>query len=115
MSRVVGNLLGNAIKFTQEGSVRLNADCARQRAVPHPRERHRDRHRAEHQRYIFDEFFQLSNPERDRNKGTGLGLAICKRLVDAMERLEVQSEPGKGSTFTVTLLTAGVPLQSAAR
>ena len=116
LSRVVGNLLGNAIKFTQEGSVRLNADCA---------DNGRCRIRVsdtgigiapEHQRYIFDEFFQLSNPERDRNKGTGLGLAICKRLVDAMGgRLEVQSEPGKGSTFTVTLLTAGVPLQSAAR
>ncbi|HZN64791.1 MAG TPA: ATP-binding protein, partial [Tepidisphaeraceae bacterium] len=116
LSRVVGNLLGNAIKFTQEGSVRLNADCA---------DNGRCRIRVsdtgigiapEHQRYIFDEFFQLSNPERDRNKGTGLGLAICKRLVDAMGgRLEVQSEPGKGSTFTVTLPTAGVPLPSAAR
>jgi signal transduction histidine kinase len=112
----VGNLLGNAIKFTREGSVRLNAGCA---------DNGRCRIRVsdtgigiapEHQRYIFDEFFQLSNPERDRNKGTGLGLAICKRLVDAMGgTLEVQSEPGKGSTFTVTLPTAGVPLPAATR
>src|SRR5207248_9229746 len=59
---------------------------------------------AEHLDRIFDEFFQLRNPERDRNKGTGLGLAICKRLVEAMGgTIEVQSTPGKGSRFTVVL------------
>jgi signal transduction histidine kinase len=106
--RVVGNLVGNAIKFTEQGQVRLEAGRAdggwtEIRVVDTgigiaP----------EHQRYIFDEFFQLSNPERDRNKGTGLGLAICKRLVDAMGgRLSVQSTVGKGSTFTVSLPPAG--------
>jgi signal transduction histidine kinase/putative methionine-R-sulfoxide reductase with GAF domain len=108
LSRVVGNLVGNAIKFTEHGRVRLevcrNGDgWADLRVIDTgvgiaP----------EHQRYIFDEFFQLSNPERDRNKGTGLGLAICKRLVDAMGgRLTVQSAPGQGSTFTVSLPPAG--------
>jgi signal transduction histidine kinase len=108
LSRVVGNLVGNAIKFTEQGRVRLevhrNGDAwADVRVVDTgvgiaP----------EHQRYIFDEFFQLSNPERDRNKGTGLGLAICKRLVDAMGgRLKVNSTPGQGSTFTVSLPPAG--------
>ena len=59
---------------------------------------------AEHQQNIFDEFVQLHNRERDRNKGTGLGLTICKRLVDAMGgRLSLVSNPGRGSTFTVTL------------
>ena len=116
LSRIVGNLLGNAIKFTERGSVRLEVSrdgggWADVRVVDTgvgiaP----------EHQRSIFDEFFQLSNPERDRNKGTGLGLAICKRLVDAMGgRIAVHSTPGEGSTFTVSLPPAGVgPSQSPA-
>ena len=111
LSRIVGNLLGNAIKFTERGSVRLEAcrdgdGWADVRVI--------DTGvgiAAEHQRYIFDEFIQLSNPERDRNKGTGLGLAICKRLVDAMGgRIHVRSAPGEGSTFTVSLPLAGISL-----
>jgi CheY-like chemotaxis protein len=72
---------------------------------------------AEHVPMIFDEFFQLRNPERDRHKGTGLGLAICKRLVDAMGgAITVDSTPGKGSAFTVTLpRSAFVPGASSAR
>jgi len=109
LSRVVGNLLGNAIKFTQRGSVRLEAglDGSGWADV-----RVTDTGvgiAPEHQQTIFDEFFQLGNPERDRNKGTGLGLAICKRLVDAMGgRISVDSKPGEGSTFTVSLPPAGV-------
>jgi signal transduction histidine kinase len=58
----------------------------------------------EHLSHIFDEFFQLRNPERDRAKGSGLGLTICKRLVDAMGgTLDVRSAPGSGSTFVLTL------------
>jgi CheY-like chemotaxis protein len=59
---------------------------------------------AEHLSSIFDEFFQLRNPERDRSKGSGLGLAICKRLVDAMGcAVAVESTCGEGSTFTLTI------------
>src|SRR5207248_4916821 len=58
----------------------------------------------EHQAYIFDEFAQLRNPARDREKGTGLGLAICKRLVEVMGgTIAVESTPQQGSTFTITL------------
>jgi signal transduction histidine kinase len=111
LSRVVGNLLGNAIKFTEHGGIVLEAS---RDAEGWAEIRVTDTGvgiAPEHLRNIFDEFFQLRNPERDRNKGTGLGLTICKRLVDAMGgRLGVQSLPGKGSTFTVTLPPAGAPL-----
>jgi two-component system sensor histidine kinase EvgS len=120
LSRVIGNLVGNAIKFTTLGEVSIEAardgngdgggagggsgDGA---ALPAPVIRVRDTGMGiprEDQQTIFDEFVQLHNRERDRTKGTGLGLTICKRLVDAMGgSLQLKSEPGRGSTFTVML------------
>tara|TARA_R110001606_G_scaffold361754_7_gene515170 strand:+ start:65332 stop:67062 length:1731 start_codon:yes stop_codon:yes gene_type:complete len=53
---------------------------------------------------IFSEFYQLNNPERDRNKGLGLGLAIVKRLSDLLGVvINVESEVDKGSLFSLTL------------
>src|SRR5262249_59114021 len=55
-------------------------------------------------REIFQEFRQLDNPERDRRKGLGLGLAIVERLVRLLDHtLELRSQLGKGSVFTVSL------------
>lgn len=116
LARVISNLVGNAIKFTESGSIRLG--CSRNRdgtvqisiadtgvGIP-----------PEYVSHIFDEFFQVRNPERDRSKGSGLGLTICKRLVDAMGgRLEVRSTPGKGTTFTLVLPTVAVVTQGAAQ
>ncbi|MGE5611000.1 MAG: ATP-binding protein [Bacillota bacterium] len=104
LARVVGNLIGNAIKFTERGSVRV--ECLR---LPdgHAEIRVIDTGvgvAPEHLDRIFDEFYQLRNPERDRSKGTGLGLAICKRLLEAMGcDITVASELGKGSTFTLVI------------
>jgi PAS domain S-box-containing protein len=104
LGRILGNLVGNAIKFTEAGEIRLEGELSADGAV---RIRVIDTGigiAPEHLRHIFDEFFQLRNPERDRNKGTGLGLTICKRLVDAMGgALEVQSDVERGSVFTVLL------------
>lgn len=102
LARVVGNLIGNAIKFTEAGSVRV--ECLR---LPDGGAAIRVIDTGvgvapEHLERIFDEFYQLRNPERDRTKGTGLGLAICKRLVETMGcEITAQSELGKGSTFTI--------------
>jgi PAS domain S-box-containing protein len=101
LSRVLMNLVGNAIKFTEQGSVTVTAGRADDGWLgvavhdtgPGIPDDQLER--------IFDEFAQLRNPERDRTKGTGLGLAICKRLVEAVGgRLTVESRLGKGSTFT---------------
>ncbi len=54
--------------------------------------------------HIFDEFSRERNSEKNNIEGTGLGMAIVKRFVDLMGgRIEVQSEQGKGSVFTVTI------------
>lgn len=104
LSRVVGNLINNAIKFTGKGTVTL--DISRQ-----------DNGAAQirvsdtgpgippaHHQQIFDEYFQLKNANRDRDGGSGLGLAICRRLAGAMgAQLTVDSDEGKGATFTVTI------------
>jgi CheY-like chemotaxis protein len=58
----------------------------------------------EHREAIFQEFYQVGNPERDRAKGLGLGLAIAARLARLLDnRIEMRSHPGKGSVFAIEL------------
>ncbi|MDD5391491.1 MAG: ATP-binding protein [Thiothrix sp.] len=53
---------------------------------------------------VFREFYQLNNPERNRNKGLGLGLSIVKRLLDLLgHEINVRSTPGKATIFSVTV------------
>jgi CheY-like chemotaxis protein/anti-sigma regulatory factor (Ser/Thr protein kinase) len=109
LGRVIANLLGNAIKFTSRGEVRLNASRSGDGGVRIVVSDTGVGISPEHRARIFDEFYQLRNPERDRNKGTGLGLAISKRLMDAMGGMvDVDSTPGKGSAFVVTLPASAV-------
>jgi len=56
------------------------------------------------QEIVFSEFYQLNNPERDRNKGLGLGLSIVKRLSKLLNiDLKLSSQKNKGCTFSITL------------
>jgi CheY-like chemotaxis protein len=56
----------------------------------------------EHQKKVFEEFYQIENPERDRNKGLGLGLSIVERSCKLLNHgLQLRSALGCGSTFTV--------------
>ena len=100
LERVLINLVSNAIRYTPKGSVFV---AVRWRPEGQLRIEVRDSGIGIHrdaQKLIFDEFVQLSNPERDRNKGLGLGLSIVQRMCQLMKiRFGVKSKIGHGSVF----------------
>ena len=106
LERILRNLLENAIRFTSAGRVALSAHRAGADALITVRDTGSGIPKTEHAR-VFEEFYQLQNPGRDRSKGLGLGLSIVRRLVDLLGyRISLQSAPGQGSSFTVTLAGA---------
>ncbi|MFI5340965.1 MAG: ATP-binding protein [Candidatus Methylomirabilales bacterium] len=104
MHRLVGNLLENAVKYTPQGgkvSLEVRGDETQIKivvadtgigispeAMPH----------------IFEEFYRAANVKELGTEGTGLGLSLVKRIVDLYQgQVRVESKPGRGSVFTVTL------------
>lgn len=107
ISRIARNLIDNAIKYTTRGEVRVSTRMelmgGEQQAVLVVADTGCGIAPAEHAR-IFEEFYQLDNPGRDRAKGVGLGLAIVQRLCELTGSLiHIDSVPGRGSTFKVIL------------
>ncbi len=101
LERILGNLIANAIRYTDDGGVLVA--CRRRgrrvrisvidsgRGIP-----------PEQQESVFQEFVQLHNPARDRSKGLGLGLAIVSRLGRLLgHRVDLRSRPGHGSVFSI--------------
>jgi signal transduction histidine kinase/CheY-like chemotaxis protein len=109
LERIVRNLVDNAFKYTAAGSVAVVVGADRGRARIRVRDTGPGIPAAERER-IFEEFYQIGNPERDRVQGLGLGLAIVQRLAGLLGlALELESEPGRGSTFCVAVPLAGLP------
>jgi|HubBroStandDraft_3_1064219.scaffolds.fasta_scaffold05592_2 signal transduction histidine kinase/CheY-like chemotaxis protein len=104
LQQILFNLLGNAIKFTEAGSVRLSLENADGQAL---RIKVADTGvglSREQQSRLFQPFVQADSSTTRRFGGTGLGLSIVRRLAEAMQGgVEVLSEPGKGATFIVTV------------
>jgi len=108
ISQVLTNLIGNALKFTEAGEVRLRVEVERQRGhlvdtrfsvedtgigIPE-----------DQIDVLFESFTQADTSTTRKYGGAGLGLRICQELVDLMHgTLDVTSTPGKGSRFSFTL------------
>ncbi len=103
IERVLRNLVSNAVRYTDDG--RIVIGCRRRgpaiavqvidtgRGIP-----------LDEQERVFQEYYQLGNPQRDSTKGLGLGLAIVRRLTSLLDSsLTLRSRPGRGSCFEVTI------------
>ncbi|MFE1599491.1 ATP-binding protein [Methylobacterium sp. ID0610] len=103
LTQVLMNLVGNAIKFTQSGSVEIAARAVDASFVITVSDTGPGISPADQAR-IFDEFQQVDSSSTRQQGGTGLGLSIARRLVLLHGgRIEVQSEVGQGAVFRVTL------------
>lgn len=103
VERIVRNLLENAIRFTSSGGVGFAARRDGTSVVVEVSDTGIGIPEQEQER-IFDEFYQLGNPGRDRTHGLGLGLSIVRRLARLLGHgIALKSRPGAGSTFTLTL------------
>lgn len=107
VEQIMRNLLSNALRYTESGGVlvtgRKRGGCARievwDTGIGIPREK---------QAQVFDEFYQIGNPERDRRHGVGLGLSIVKRMTTLLQHpIHLTSRVGCGSRFSLD-----VPLES---
>jgi two-component system, sensor histidine kinase len=99
MERILRNLVSNAVRYTDRG--RILVGCRRRGSVVSAQVWDTGRGiPLDQQERVFQEYFQLGNPERDRTKGLGLGLAIVRRLTDLLDcRLRLRSQAGRGSCF----------------
>ncbi|MGF6702775.1 signal transduction histidine kinase/ActR/RegA family two-component response regulator [Paraburkholderia sp. MM5496-R1] len=101
LERVLSNLLSNAVRYTEQGAIWLGLRRAGRQKGGYIEVRDSGVGIApqEHER-IFEEFYQVENPQRDARQGHGLGLPTVRRLVGLLGgELQLRSAPGRGSVF----------------
>jgi PAS domain S-box-containing protein len=107
LSQILINLTNNAIKFTERGHVSLNVAQRNVDARPRTEIHIRDTGPGippEHKARLFQAFEQIENTMSRRHEGTGLGLYLSQKLASLLGgKITCDSEPGKGTTFTVVL------------
>lgn len=104
IAQVMRNLISNAIKFTERGEVRISARDIGDGMIAFVVADTGIGIAKEDQARVFEEFIQIDSQIQRRVKGSGLGLSICLKLAELLGgRLSLQSEPGRGSTFTLEI------------
>jgi len=104
LAQILKNLLSNAFKFTEKGGVSLRVSCAREGFMAFAVQDSGIGIPAEQQEIIFEAFRQADGSTHRKYGGTGLGLSISRDLARLLGGdVTVQSEPGKGSIFTLEL------------
>ena len=108
VGQVLRNLVSNAIKYTHRGSVRVRVGTGDERLRIEVTDTGIGMAPQELD-HIYEEFYQIGVPTNATRGGYGLGLTIVSRIIKLLNlKLDVRSEPGKGSTFALTL-PAGTP------
>lgn len=103
LSRMIGNLVANAVRYTEQGGILVGCRRRGDRwliqvwdtgiGIP-----------AQHLPYVFEEYYQVGNEERNRARGVGLGLAIVRKIAQILgHEVTVRSWMGKGSVFAISV------------
>jgi two-component system, sensor histidine kinase len=108
LERILRNLISNAIRYTGQG--RVIVGCRRKLGLSIEVWDSGPGISSQERELIFEEFYQVGNPERSRARGLGLGLAIVRRLSALLSiPIAVESAPGKGSAFKLSVPIATEP------
>mgnify|MGYP006266489235 CR=1 FL=1 len=103
LHQIFNNLIGNAIKFTEQGGIQVDMEADHRRVITRVIDTGPGIE-PEFQKVIFNPFEQTSKGYQRTHEGTGLGLAITKELVEMHHgQIDLYSEPGAGTTFVVML------------
>jgi two-component system phosphate regulon sensor histidine kinase PhoR len=110
LEQAVGNLVDNALKYSESGSrIEIDATSTEREVVIAVRD-HGCGIEREHLPRLFERFYRVDRARSRKLGGTGLGLAIVKHIVQAHRgRIDVESTPGQGSTFRIHLPRVNAP------
>ncbi len=114
VAQILRNFLSNAVKFTEQGEIRLTARSGPGDTIIFSVSDTGIGIAPEDQRRVFEEFNQVEGPLQKRLKGTGLGLPLSRKLAELLGgRVSVRSEPGVGSTFVAVIPRTYRPAEDA--